>query len=439
MSGGGGPIFIVGAPRSGTTLLAAMLDAHPSLDCGPESRFFARYRHLPRPRRRELLDPASWPAPAVEFVAGLENQGHPVHQLYGLSRDDLARWLGNRPPSFAALLESLTAQRAERNGKARWVEKTPRHLTKVRRIRMTWPEARVVRIVRDPRDVALSLSRVPFAGDSVVGNLVRIDQDDRLSRAFFARDRASWTLRYEDLVTEPERELRRLCDFLAESFTPDMVERRGGSGGVAGDHEWWKRDVSGPLDASRVGRWRQDMAPAEQRFAALHLAAFLEEHGYEGALPSRASVVVVPVGDAIVARHESVLLGLAERDLTVRRPPPRSPAVLARLARARPVAFVGISGQLATARPRGARDRAAYLVRLLRLLLESRMRRRPVLWVRQATLRSRRPRDPVERVTALLLRSLARSVEPRDVARLIDAPRRGRQPLAGGLGTEDLR
>ena len=40
------PIFVVGVARSGTTLLSAMLSAHSRLDCGPESRFFARYRHL---------------------------------------------------------------------------------------------------------------------------------------------------------------------------------------------------------------------------------------------------------------------------------------------------------------------------------------------------------------------------------------------------------
>jgi hypothetical protein len=431
----GPPVFVVGAPRSGTTLLAAMLDAHPSLDCGPESRFFAQYRHVARSDRRALLDPARWPDVALEFVVSLENQGHPVHELYGLSREDVASWLAKRPPSLAALLESLTAQRAERNAKARWVEKTPRHLTKARVIRATWPEARIVRIVRDPRDVALSLSRVPFASDSVVSNLVRIDRDDRASRPFFATDQRSFTLRYEDLVTEPEQELARLCGFLGEPFEAAMIERRNANGGVYAAHEWWKRDVGTAIDASRAGRWRQDLDPALQRFAALHLARFIAEHGYDGAREPRAAVAVVPVADGIPARHEVVLVSLAERDVVVVRPAPRAPARLAAMSH---VVFFGVSGQLATARPQGIRRRGAYAARLLALLVSRRLRGRPVLWVRRATLRPRMPTHAVERLTLLLLRLLARTVPPEDLARRVEPPSGGAQHR-GGLQPEDVR
>src|SRR5262245_44128335 len=117
------PIFVVGVPRSGTTLLAAMLGSHPRLDSGPETFLLT---HL-RGREREVLDPRDWPRAATRFVCSLRLRDQPVHLLYGRSSEQVAAVLAARPPGIPALFESLTAARAEANGKARWVEKTPRH------------------------------------------------------------------------------------------------------------------------------------------------------------------------------------------------------------------------------------------------------------------------------------------------------------------------
>ena len=176
------PVFVVGVARSGTTLLAAMLSAHSRLDCGPESRFFARYRHLDAQARRRLVEPTLWPDPAMELLTSLRNQSHPVIGLFGLAEDEVRAWLAARPPALPTILESLTELHAQKAGKPRWIEKTPRHLLMTDTLRRLWPQARIVRIVRDPRDTAVSLSAMPFAKESVVGNLVRIDQDDRASR-----------------------------------------------------------------------------------------------------------------------------------------------------------------------------------------------------------------------------------------------------------------
>ena len=164
-----------------------MLSAHSRLDCGPESRFFARYRHLDQQARARILDGATWPRPAVDFIASLRNQGHPIPELFGLTLPEIGSFLSEREPSPAAMLESLTVLHARKAGKARWVEKTPRHLLMTDTLRAHWPDAYIVRIVRDPRDVALSLTRMPFAKDSVVGNLVRIDARRPASRASASR------------------------------------------------------------------------------------------------------------------------------------------------------------------------------------------------------------------------------------------------------------
>lgn len=411
------PIFVVGVPRSGTTLLAAMLGAHSRLDCGPESRFFAAYRDLPPSRKRGLIEPSDWPARATRFMCGLTNQGHPVHELFGLEREAVQGWLERCEPSVAAMLESLTAQRAARHGKTRWVEKTPRHLLALPLIRRSWPQAPIVRIVRDPRDVALSLSRVPFFGGSLVSNLVHVDNYDRDSRAFLARDRLSFTLRYEDLVTDPVGQLQRLCHFLGEEYQPGMIDSRQANGGVAAEHEWWKSDVAGPIDTSRIGRWRTEMPPEVQGFAGLHLAGYLEEHGYEGARPARRHLAVVPVDHGLGAKHEGMLLDLAARGIAIGRPAPRSAAQLAHQA---DLVFFGVRGQLDPMRGRGLRRRLTGVGRLALSLARRRLRGRAALWVRHHTRRSRRPTDPGELIVLALLRLLARRVTSDRVAGLVD-------------------
>lgn len=407
------PIFVVGVARSGTTLLSAMLSAHARLDCGPESRLFARLRHLGDGERAALMAPASWPGPAVDFILGLANQDHPIVELFGLTADDIRTWLTARPPSVVAMLEALTVQHAERAGKARWVEKTPRHLLMLDTLRELWPDSRIVRIVRDPRDVAMSLSRMPFATDSVIANLVRVDYDDRLSRGFMARDPGTMTLRYENLLAEPEAELRRICEFVGEEFDPGMLASRAEGAPVAGAHEWWKAAVAGPLDSSRIGRWKQDMQPDVQQFAAVHLARYLREHGYEGARDARERVAVVPAADQIGAKHEQLLVELAARDTSVVRPAPRH---FSDLRRQRRLVFFGLKGQLSPSRKWPAPRRLGSLGGLLVLGLERRLRRRPLVWVRKQTLRSRHAADPYERLTALILRLLAQRATTQDVA-----------------------
>ena len=406
------PIFVVGIARSGTTLLSAMLSAHARLDCGPESRFFARLRHLDDRQRAALIAPATWPDAAVDFIVELGNQGHPIVELFRLSADDIRSWLASRPPSIATMLESLTVQHAERAGKARWVEKTPRHLLMLETLRELWPDSRIVRIVRDPRDVALSLARMPFATDSVVANLVRVDHDDRLSRGFVARDPGTMSLRYEDLIDAPEQQLRRICGFVGEDYDPGMLASRGVTGAVAAEHEWWKASVSGPLDRSRIGRWKEDMPPEVQRFAAVHLARYLDEHDYEGASRPSERVAIVPAADQIGAKHERLLVELAAHGAAVIRPAPRH---LSDLRRQRRLVYFGLKGQLDPSRNWPKRRRLASLGGLTLLALERRVRRRPLLWVRRNTLRSRRATDPFERLTALVLRFLARRTETLDV------------------------
>lgn len=418
------PVFVVGGPRSGTTLLAAMLAAHPAFDCGPETHCLSRWARLGPRERARILDRHDWPERATRFVCSLSLGKRPVHSLYGLSRPEVRAWLAARGPSLAAVLESLTAQRAARNGRDRWVEKTPRHLEVPGLIVATWPEARLVRIVRDPRDAAVSLTRVPFGTSSLLTNLSVLGRMNEAAADVYRLDGRALTVRYEDLVADPVRELQLVCAFVGEEFSPSMLDGRSAVTGVAAEHEWWKGDVTGPLDPSRSGRWKTEMAPEIQRYAALNLGPFLAEHGYGDPSTPAASVAIVPAGDALAARYDDTLLRLSSADVAVRRPVPRT---IGQLRRQEPLVFFGVVGQLDPDRSRPTSARVVALVALAGLLLARRLQGRPVIWVRRLSLIRRHPRDAGERVVALLLRTLARPAEAGELPGLV----------AGGPGRRD--
>ena len=250
-------------------------------------------------------------------------------------------------------------------GGARWVEKTPRHLEVPELIAGTWPGARIVRIVRDPRDAAVSLTRVPFGTPSLLTNLSVLARMNEAGAAFFRTSPQALTLRYEDLVAEPERELRRLCAFVGEDYDPAMIDDREESGRVAAEHEWWKGDATGPtrpLPHRTVADAR--CPPAVQRYAALNLGDIIDEHGYGEAAAPRRTVAIVPAGDALTARYDDVLLRLSDagrRRRTSR--PGRRPTELvarepARVLRGRRTARPGPGPAGGRARRRARRARA---------------------------------------------------------------------------------
>jgi len=219
-------------------------------------------------------------------------------------------------------------------------------------------------------------------------------------------------------VAAPERELRRICQFVDVDYEPGMLDDRSGATGVAAAHEWWKGDATGPLDRSRSGRWAEEMPPAVQHYAALNLGPMLEEHGYGQFVPPKRKLAIVPAGDALNAKYDDVLLQLAAADVAVRRP---IPTTIEELHLQEPLVFFGVVGQLDPDRSRPASRRVLDIARLGLLLLTRRVQGRPVVWVRRLSLIRRHPNDGGERFMARLLQVLAVPAEAEDLPGLVGA------------------
>jgi hypothetical protein len=277
------PVFVVGVPRSGTTLLAAMLAAHSRLSCGPETHFF---RWLARVEERQLCDASTWPGPAASFVQSIRHTAfipgteRTLLEKYQIDESGIPAYLRAQDPSVPNILRSVTEQHMEAQGKRRWVEKTPEHLLHVATIRRFFPRSPIVRVIRDPRDVALSLMKVPWGVQSFLQGLLYWQRLDAASRDFLADDRLVYTLRFEDLVSCPREELQKLCRFVGEAFEERMLDTSNTGEAINSRNVPWKNKVREAPDSSRAEAWRSELTRPENQLAEALLGDHLVTLGY---------------------------------------------------------------------------------------------------------------------------------------------------------------
>ncbi len=280
--------IVVGAPRSGTTLLRMMLDSHPELAVPPETGFLVPALRIWGPsvyRRRAFF----------RLVTG-----SPAWGDHGVPADDFWRQLESVEPfSVSEGLRCFYRTYAARFGKARWGDKTPIYGLYILGIEQLLPEARFIHLIRDGRDVALSLREVWFSPSRDMRELARYwRRHVSTTRAQGGSCRHYLEVRFEDLVRDPASTLKGICAFCGLSYDPRMTDyhlraperlrehkaRRGPDGSVLVSHEQrlvQQRMTMRPPDLARVGTWRKGMLPSERRAFEDVAGRFLGELGYE--------------------------------------------------------------------------------------------------------------------------------------------------------------
>jgi hypothetical protein len=196
------PIFVVGAPRSGTTLLRLVLDSHPNIACGPETHFLAAMDDVAKKHWKNL-------------------------ERYGFER---SYWDAKCRSFFA----TFKAEHAALKGKRRWADKTPEYAERLPFVTTLFPDAQLIHIIRDVRLVTASaLARwgwrrawsLPEMWVSCVSSARQFGEQ--------AAPGQYRELRFESLVAEPEAQLRPLFEWLGEEWDPavlayDAIEHDGG-------------------------------------------------------------------------------------------------------------------------------------------------------------------------------------------------------------------
>jgi hypothetical protein len=290
-------IFVVGASRSGTNLTRALLNAHSELWVSAETHYFDDLRPRLPGSGTEPLDGADRERCERYFLAlshrAFGQSGDPEESA--LERDalrDLAAELGGTGDDY---FEALCRLRAERHGRQRWGEKTPRHVYRIDDLLSAYPEAKVVCLVRDPRAVVASYKDWHGAAErrGVTEPPEREADRERSRRSYNpvlmsllwrGVVRASFAAlerhgpervriqRFERLAASPEAEVRELCSWLGLEFEPALLEIPVVNSSYA--------TTGAGVSSEPVERWRERLAPAEVGIVQSVCEPLLSQLGY---------------------------------------------------------------------------------------------------------------------------------------------------------------
>lgn len=286
-SASGGPLFIVGCGRSGTTLLRLMLNMHPDICIPEESHVIYQIARL---RSFGL-----WPA-----------AGSPEFSDYFLKYVESSKFMDNweLPPNalrkrvmesgktdFGSLLESMYEEFRVKEGKPLWGDKTPMHVQYMWIVRYFFPTARFIHIIRDARDVAQSVAAKSW-GPRHISHAGYYWKWLVLSGMINGRMMGSknyYEVRFEDLVSNPESTLREITAFAGLKYSNMLLKYHEGSAAfdyAAKGNEGSKR-LQQVLDPKRIYLWRESMPPSQIKSVDRQAGAVLRLLGYESFDSSR--------------------------------------------------------------------------------------------------------------------------------------------------------
>lgn len=266
--------FIVGHPRSGTSLLRALLDGHPDLLVLPFETHLFDWARSEHPVATLLDRTRLWPT---------------LHRCRpSISRNDvedvLTRAFSGAEGPRARLLSLVEGWRELTGGRQeiRWVEKTPRHLYESTTFLGWFPsEARILVMRRDPRDViASALKQTPS------GTIFRMALTGRLAHQVVTEQEADarvTVIGYEQLVRDPTQTMRTVCRFLGVPYDPVVVTPTVLGTEYSGNSRF-DSTLNG-ISQAGVGRYREVLSGPQLERAEALLARVLSAGGYAATLP----------------------------------------------------------------------------------------------------------------------------------------------------------
>ncbi len=261
-----GPIFIAGLERSGTSLIYALLASHANIAMTRRTNLWTHYYN----QYGDLSDP-------VNFERCLTMMMRYKRLLILEPDSDALRhefWQGE--PTYARLFALLEEQYARRVGKPRWGDKSLNTERYADPIFAAYPDAKILHMMRDPRDrYASVIKRWKVRRGGVGAGTGMWLESVRL--ALHNQDRYPdryKIVRYETLALQPEKTMQEVCAFIGEAYTPSMLTMQGAPTFVdKGGNSSYGSRKPGVISASSVGRYRQVLSKGEIAFVQTHAAA----------------------------------------------------------------------------------------------------------------------------------------------------------------------
>ena len=282
------PLYLVSIPRSGATLLAALLNSHKHIAMFNEPWFVVILPKYGTFKRRQNVE---------NFVSDLCSTAKRFGVILG---DDFKREVtslsNNSQSSFMDGVEFFLNSYLSHAGKARWGIKQPLGYSELPRFVRKIPNLKIIHIVRDPRStVALRMRGTESKKENLIGALrfsrswsKAMSQIDRFRQL---HQESYYELRYEYLVVDPTQHLKDICRFLGEEFDPEMLNYfeaknpyvpRDGTGQVRSSHA----DVLLPVHQQDINYWKKNLMLRELMIVEIICGTQMNDRGYQCSLPA---------------------------------------------------------------------------------------------------------------------------------------------------------
>jgi hypothetical protein len=275
------PFFIVSSGRSGTTLLRAMLLQHPAVHIPPEFKLihnlFMQYQRVHRYLPWNL---------AVRLF-GATIAGSTTLLRWEMALQDFyiqANELPADKQSLANLIHTFYCCHAQqvKPSATRWGEKSPANIRHLAEIDQLFPETKIIHVLRDGRDVVASIHELGWHNSLAITCEAWLQNIAAVSNYSQRHNREKFLeIRYETLVSEPEKVLSGLCDFIGLGYGPEMLNFHRHQEGLGFEaRQAHHAGLARPLNADSIGSWRNRLDPAQQKYVIERLGPTLEKMGY---------------------------------------------------------------------------------------------------------------------------------------------------------------
>lgn len=275
--------FIIGRPRSGTTLLQTLFEAHPNVCIPPESAIIEeahdRFKTICNWTSEELDE-------FIEFLFQVRR-----FEYWKINKEDLSTYLKSYTGeyTFNTLIKRVYINYKSVFDKEKieiFGDKNPRYSRYPEKIIKIFPDAKCIHVVRDYRDHILSMQRVKLLKSYLPLIAFRWRRSQKkmikLSKSF---PESFYSIRYEDFVEKPEYYFEQICSFLQIQYSADIFNYRNQKEKFIKESKYqsdeeFHGNVFKPINANQVGKWEKEMVHIDVKKVDYFVGKYAELSGY---------------------------------------------------------------------------------------------------------------------------------------------------------------
>ncbi|MCB0644165.1 MAG: sulfotransferase [Phaeodactylibacter sp.] len=262
------PFFIIGVPRSGTTLLSILLNNHSevyidALSVGRRMVLcYEKYLHY------FALEPQADQAKVLEKIFEKDNRGD-IRSVVDYKNIE-------RYASVQALFQKSVEAQAKAAGKIYWGDKTPLLINHIPEVLQLFPKARFIHMVRDARPNALSLMKRQYTDLRLSAQQWKDENAHALVHQHVIGKEQLIVVRYEDLLTDTENVTRSVCEFLQLKYEPSMIDPQQDAATLDPNSY-----VKPKIEVDKIDSWKKEMTAQQIRQVEAISGDLMQRFGYE--------------------------------------------------------------------------------------------------------------------------------------------------------------